>query len=131
MYFFALVAAAMALYFVAAALQRPHPAGFLAVILWAAYSVYEYLVANGTLCDPNCNIRVDLVLFFPLLGCATYLALKKEPRTGAAVVLAVVCLVMVAWLATLFGNVHVTAVASVAAVIVAAYGLKSRHTNRA
>ena len=50
--------------------QRPRPAEFLAVVLWAAYAVYEYYVANGTLCDANCNIRVDLVLFFPLLGWA-------------------------------------------------------------
>ena len=131
MYVFALAAAAMALYFVAAAVSRPRPAEILAVILWAAYSVYEYQVANGTLCDPSCNIRVDLVLFFPLLGWATYLALKKEPRTGAVAVLAVICLVIVAWMASAFGNVAVAVVAGVGALIVAVYGIKSRFTNRA
>lgn len=128
MYPFVLAAVAMAVYFVAAAYRRPRPAEFLAVILWAAYSVYEYLVANGTLCDANCNIRVDLLLFLPLLGSATYFALQKEPRTGAVAVLAFICLVIVAWLASLFDNIAVAVVGSVGAIILGAYGIKSRFT---
>ncbi len=128
MYPFALAAAAIALYFVMAAFRRPRPAEILAVILWAAYAVYEYFVANGTLCDANCNIRVDLVLFFPLLGTATYLALQKEPRTGAVAVLAFICLVIVAWLASLFDNRALAVVADVGAIFIGAYGIKSRAT---
>lgn len=128
MYFFALVAVAATLYFLVAAGRRPRPAAFLAVILWAAYAIYEYYVANGTLCDANCNIRVDLVLFFPLLGWATYLALRKEQRTGAVAVLAVVCLILTAWMAWVFGYVAVAVVAGVGALIVVAYALKSRLT---
>jgi hypothetical protein len=126
MYPFVLVAGAMALYFLVAAIQRPRPAEILAVILWAAYSVYEYYVANGTLCDANCNIRVDLVFFFPVLGSVTYLALQKEPRTGVVVIFYVICLGMVAWLAAAFGYTAVTVIAGVGALIAAVYGIKSR-----
>ncbi len=119
MYFFVFAAGALALYFLVAALQRPRPAEILALILWAAYAVYEYYIANGTLCDANCNIRVDLVLFFPLLGIATYLALKKEPRTGSVVALALVCLGLVAMLAKAFGSIAVAVIAGAAAVVIA------------
>ena len=130
MYFFALAGVVMAVYFVAAAWRRPRPAEFLAVILWAAYCVYEYFVANGTLCDANCNIRVDLVFFFPLLGCATYLALQKEPRTGAAAILAVICLAIVAWLASVVGNVACGSGRQRGCAHRRRYGIKSRFTNR-
>lgn len=125
MYPFALAAGLLALYFMVAALQRPRPAEILAVILWAAYSVYEFYVANGTLCDANCNIRVDLVLFLPLLGCATYLALRKEPRTGAVAILYVICLGMAAGLSAALGYKAVAVIAGAAALIAAVYGIKS------
>ncbi|WP_020086050.1 hypothetical protein [Hyphomicrobium zavarzinii] len=124
MYAFAIAAGAMALYFVVAAVQRPRPAGILAAVLWGAYSVYEYYVANGTLCDTDCNIRVDLVLFLPLLGSAAYLAFRKEPRRGAVAILYVICLGIVAWVAAAFGYIAVAVVAGVATLIAAAYGLK-------
>lgn len=129
MYFFAIAAGAIASYLVVATFQRPRPAEFLALILWAAYAVYEYLVANGTLCDANCNIRVDLVLFLPLLGWATYLALRKETRTGAVAVLAVICLVMTAALAHLFGSFALAVGASLCALIVGVYGFRSRFSS--
>ena len=126
MYFFMLVAALMAALFALVALQRPRPAPFLAVVLWAAYAIYEYFVANGTLCDPNCNIRVDLVLFFPLLGTATFLALKKEPSTIAVAALAVTCLVLAAWIASMLGYKPLAIIAGLAALIVVAMVVKSR-----
>jgi hypothetical protein len=130
MYAFALAAVATALYFAAAAWQQPRPAEILALILWAAYSVYEYLVANGTLCDANCNIRVDLLLFIPVLLSATYFALQKEPRTGAVVILGAICLVIVALLAAAFGFVTVAAIASVGALILDVHSIKSSFMNR-
>ena len=130
MYPFVIAAALITLYFVGAALQRPRPAEILAIILWAAYAVYEYYVANGTLCDPYCNIRVDLVLFFPLLGYATYLALRKAPSTGAVAVFAVICLGVVAWATWHTGNVAVAMVTVIGAVIVGVLGIKSRFSNR-
>lgn len=130
MYFFVFVAGVIAMYFAAATWERPRPAGVLALILWAAYAVYESQVANGTLCDPYCNIRVDLVLFFPLLGVATYLALQKEPRTGSAAALAIVCLIMIAWLGSAFGSLAVTAGALVAALILATIAIKWKMSKR-
>jgi hypothetical protein len=34
-------------------------------------------VATGVLCDANCNIRVDLVFFIPILGLATFCAYRS------------------------------------------------------
>ena len=99
MYPFVVVAGVMALYFMVAAFRRPRPAAILAAVLWAAYAVYETYVANGTLCGPNCNIRVDLLLFLPLLGIATYLALRQQPSNRAVAILCLVCFGIAAWLA--------------------------------
>ena len=71
MYFYVFVAAAVALYFAGAALQRPRAGVIVAAIVWLLYAVYEVLIANGTLCDANCNIRVDLILIWPLVWIAT------------------------------------------------------------
>jgi peptidoglycan/LPS O-acetylase OafA/YrhL len=124
MYPFVLAAGAIAFYFIVAVLQRPRPAEMLAVILWAAYSVYEYYVANGTLCDANCNIRVDLVLFFPLLGSASYLAVQKEPRKGTVAILYVTCLAIVGLLAAAFGYNATAVIAGMCALIAAIYSIR-------
>lgn len=71
MYFFVFVAAAAACYFAVTASQRPRPGVIVAAIVWLLYAVYEYFVANGTLCDAKCNIRVDLILAWPLVWIAT------------------------------------------------------------
>ena len=46
-------------------------------ILWLLYAFYEHQVATGVLCDADCNIRVDLVFFFPILGLATLSAYSR------------------------------------------------------
>ena len=125
MYPFAIVAGALALYFGVVALQRPRGAAILAVLLWTAYSVYEYYVANGTLCDANCNIRVDLVLFFPLLGIVTYFALQKEPRAGAVAFLYLITSGIAALLAAALGYTSVAVIAGVAALLAAVYAIRS------
>lgn len=125
MYPFVFAAGAMALFLLVTALQRPRPAPLLAVILWGAYAVYEYYVANGTLCDKNCNIRVDLVLFLPLLGAAAYLALQKEPRPVAVAALYVVCLGVAAMVAAAMGQKAVAAIAGVGAVVAAGMGVRA------
>ena len=125
MYPFVVAAGLFAAYFALVAVQRPRPAAILAVVLWSVYAVYEYYVANGTLCDANCNIRVDLLLFWPLLGWATYLALQREPRNGAVAVLLVVCLALVGGLAPMFGFTAVGVVATVAALLAAVWGIRT------
>lgn len=74
MIMFAVAAGLMAAAHVVAALQRPRPAVIVSGILWALYAYYEYLIATGILCDANCNIRVDLLLFIPILALATFWA---------------------------------------------------------
>jgi hypothetical protein len=73
---FVLAAMMIAVLHLFAALQRPRAAVIVSGFLWAAYAYYEYLVASGVLCDADCNIRVDLVFFFPILGLATVCAYR-------------------------------------------------------
>ncbi len=85
MYFFVFVAAAAALYFAIAAWQQPRAGVIVAAIAWLLYAVYEYFIANGTLCDANCNIRVDLILAWPLVWIASLFGIYEPgqwTRTG-------------------------------------------------
>lgn len=36
-------------------------------VLWILYSVYEYLMYARILCTGECNIRIDLLMIYPLL----------------------------------------------------------------
>ena len=58
-------------------------------ILWLAYSVYEHLKLMRVLCTGDCNIRVDLLLIYPVLLIASAAALihsliKAARHRGAA-----------------------------------------------
>jgi hypothetical protein len=125
MYPLVVAAGVAALYFAVTAMRRPRPAGILAAVLWTAYAVYEHFVANGTLCDADCNIRVDLLLFFPVLAFASIVALQAEPRPAVVAILYVICLGLVAVLASAFGHLAVAAFAGAGALIVAIYGIKA------
>ncbi len=97
---FVIAAGLMVAAHVVAALQRPRPAVIVSGILWALYAYYEYLIATGVLCDANCNIRVDLVLFFPILGLATFWAYQSYmgrpgPQKVVGIVLGVIGLLVV------------------------------------
>src|SRR6187431_2986034 len=70
-------AGVMAVIHLGAGWQRPRLAVIVSGILWLLYAVYERLVATGVLCDSNCNIRVDLVFFIPILGLATFYAYQS------------------------------------------------------
>ena len=39
----------------------------VAAIAWLVYAVYETAMARRILCSGECNIRVDLLLIYPLL----------------------------------------------------------------
>lgn len=89
MYLFVFVAAAGALYFASEAVRRPRPGVIVAAIVWLLYAVYEFFIANGTLCDANCNIRVDLLLIWPLVGIASLFGIYspgKWRRAGKVLV---------------------------------------------
>ncbi len=91
MYILAITAIGMAIILVVAGAQRPRLAIFIAAMLWALYAVYEYHIANGTLCDKDCNIRVDLVFFLPVLALATYCAYQAyNGRPGQAKIIVTV-----------------------------------------
>jgi hypothetical protein len=74
---FAIVAGMMAVIHLVAAWQRPRWAVIVSGILWLLYAVYERQVATGVLCEADCNIRVDLVFFIPILGLTTFCAYQS------------------------------------------------------
>jgi len=45
--------------------------------LWIAYGVYEYLMQIRVLCSGECNIRVDLLLIYPVLLALTVSSLVR------------------------------------------------------
>ena len=36
-------------------------------ITWIIYSIYEYLMYTRVLCTGECNIRIDLLIIYPVL----------------------------------------------------------------
>jgi hypothetical protein len=50
---------------------------------WFLYGVYEYLMRFRVLCSGECNIRIDLLLIYPILLILSIIAvvmLVKRPR---------------------------------------------------
>lgn len=52
--------------------------------LWVIYSIYEYLMYIRILCSGECNIRIDLLIIYPvLIGlslASTFLFYLKKTR---------------------------------------------------
>jgi hypothetical protein len=78
---FVIAAGMMTVIHLVAGWQRPRRAVIVSGILWLLYAVWERQVATGVLCDADCNIRVDLVFFFPILALATLSAYQAYNRT--------------------------------------------------
>jgi peptidoglycan/LPS O-acetylase OafA/YrhL len=74
---FVIAAGIMAVLHLVLPSERPRLAIFVSGALWLLYAVYEYYVATGVLCDADCNIRVDLVFFWPILGLAAFCAYQS------------------------------------------------------
>lgn len=49
-------------------------------VLWLGYAVYEYAMHRRWLCGGECNIRVDLLLLYPVLIVASAAALIVAVR---------------------------------------------------
>ena len=53
--------------------------------LWVLYSIYEYLIYTRVLCTGECNIRIDLLLIYPLLIglslVSTFLYYRKKAKS--------------------------------------------------
>ena len=56
-------------------LESEKPFFLVVAILWLVYLVYEYAMKFRILCSGDCNIRVDLLLFYPVLLLASVAAL--------------------------------------------------------
>lgn len=54
----------------------------IASAAWALYCGYEYLMYARVLCTGECNIRVDLLLMYPILIVLTLYALIRSIRSG-------------------------------------------------
>ena len=132
---FAFAAAVMAVIHLVAGWQRPRLAVIVSGILWLLYAVYERLVATGVLCDANCNIRVDLVLFFPIVALATFWAYQSymgRPGPGkvAGMVLGIIGLFVFGLVAESFGYRALGSVGFVVgALAIGVYAIKSRSRN--
>ncbi len=132
MNFFAIVAGLMVLGHVAAAVQRPRIPVIVSGILWALYAYYEHLIATGVLCDKDCNIRVDLVFFIPILALATFWAYqayvgRPGPQKVAGIVLGVIALLAFGLAAEGYGYgapAYVVILGAIAAAVV--YAIRSR-----
>lgn len=130
MHIFAILAGMMALFLLLAGRQQPRLGVFVAAILWLLYAVYEYHVATGVLCDSDCNIRVDLVLLFPILGIATWYAYRAyvgPPGQSRVLgmVLGVIGLIVAAALAAAFGYEVLAGLACAGALAIVVYAIKS------
>ncbi|HEY8244942.1 MAG: hypothetical protein ACHQJ7_03810 [Vicinamibacteria bacterium] len=64
-------------------LWRRATSAAVAAALWIAYGAYETLMHLRVLCTGECNIRVDLLLFYPVLLVATLVALWRSLRRRA------------------------------------------------
>jgi hypothetical protein len=77
---FVIAAGMMTVIHLVAGWQRPRRAVIVSGILWLLYAVWERQVATGVLCDADCDIRVDLVFFFPILALTTLSAYQAYNR---------------------------------------------------
>jgi len=59
---------------------RRSRAALLVTVIWLLYAVYEYLMRERVLCSGECNIRVDLLLIYPVLAIATIAAIWQSNR---------------------------------------------------
>jgi hypothetical protein len=63
--------------------RRRRSAAFSA-LLWAGYASYEYLMYARILCSGECNIRVDLLVIYPLLLLVSLWAAVSSLRQSSA-----------------------------------------------
>jgi hypothetical protein len=55
-------------------------------VAWLIYGVYEYLMLARVLCSGECNIRVDLLIIYPvllILSVAAIIKFARAPRATA------------------------------------------------
>jgi hypothetical protein len=72
---FPLLAAALGIVFLALYGISRRPTTLIAAVAWLGYGAYELGMQLRLLCSGECNIRVDLLLIYPVLLLVTSLAL--------------------------------------------------------
>ena len=75
------VALLPALAFAAVASGRGRAMSWIAAAAWLLYALYEGAVARRMLCSGECNIRVDLVLIYPVLLVLSLIGIVSALRT--------------------------------------------------
>ena len=70
--------------FLAAWRWRGARSAMFAGALWLLYGVYEYLMHFRVLCSGECNIRVDLLLLYPVLLVVSLAAVWNSVRATRA-----------------------------------------------
>ena len=131
MMLFVLVAVLAVIGHLVVAAQRPRLALLVSGALWALYAVWEYNITNGTLCDKDCNIRVDLVFLLPILVLTTIFAFKAVERpqgqpTVLGWALGAGVLLVAALVSVLFGYTTPAVTAGVVALALGGYAIKLR-----
>jgi hypothetical protein len=51
------------------------PFVFVVALAWILYGIYEYAMHQRILCSGECNIRVDLLLIYPVLAVTSVVGL--------------------------------------------------------
>jgi hypothetical protein len=77
---FPLLAAALGVLFLLLYGLTRRMAGLAAALAWLAYAAYEMAMKLRILCTGECNIRVDLLLIYPMLLLVTVAALVSFVR---------------------------------------------------
>ena len=78
------IAALMAIGFVAAWLKWRGILAAVAAICWVLYAPYEFMMYKRIWCSGECDIRVDLLLFYPILAAvsiAAFISLLMRRRS--------------------------------------------------
>lgn len=70
----------IALVFVYLWVQRRRRLLLVAGLGWATYGGYEAMMRAGLLCSGECNIRVDLIVLYPLLAVLSIAAVVQSRR---------------------------------------------------
>jgi hypothetical protein len=60
--------------------RRRRVSALVAAVLWALYVAYEYMMYLRIWCSGECNIRVDLVLIYPVLLVVSLVAVFSRSR---------------------------------------------------
>jgi hypothetical protein len=80
------LAAGIGVLFVGLGQQRRRPTVIVVGVIWLLYAAYETAMRLRWLCSGECNIRVDLLLIYPLLlaitvvGIVSLLRARRPPR---------------------------------------------------